>query len=62
MGAFNQWVKGTDLEPWRNRRVAVIAERLMHATAVMLSDRFAHFTAGASPWIDDAELTASQPV
>lgn len=36
MGAFNQWVKGTDLEPWRSRHVDVIAERLMTATAELL--------------------------
>ena len=40
MGAFNRWVRGTDLEPWRNRHVAVIAERLMHATAELLQARF----------------------
>jgi trans-AT polyketide synthase/acyltransferase/oxidoreductase domain-containing protein len=39
MGAFNEWVRGTDLEPWRARRVDVIAERLMTATAALLGRR-----------------------
>src|SRR5258708_37425000 len=29
LGAFNQWVKGTDLENWRNRHVDDIGRRLM---------------------------------
>ncbi len=40
LGAFNRWVKGTELEDWRNRHVDVIAERLMQATAVLLGNRF----------------------
>ncbi|HEY0833827.1 MAG TPA: PfaD family polyunsaturated fatty acid/polyketide biosynthesis protein [Azospirillum sp.] len=40
MGAFNQWVKGTDLEDWRNRRVAEIAHRLLDGTAALLNRRF----------------------
>lgn len=36
MGSFNQWVKGTELEAWRNRRVADIGERLMCAAAALL--------------------------
>jgi trans-AT polyketide synthase, acyltransferase and oxidoreductase domains len=39
MGAFNQWVKGTELEAWRNRRVADIGARLMEATASFLQQR-----------------------
>jgi trans-AT polyketide synthase, acyltransferase and oxidoreductase domains len=39
MGAFNQWVKGTDLEDWRNRHVEVIADRLMRASADLLNHR-----------------------
>ena len=41
MGAFNRWVAGTDLADWRRRDVAVIAERLMVATAHLLANRFA---------------------
>lgn len=33
LGAFNAWVKGTELEPWRNRRVADIGCRLMEGAA-----------------------------
>jgi trans-AT polyketide synthase/acyltransferase/oxidoreductase domain-containing protein len=39
MGAFNDWVRGTELELWRNRHVAEIAERLMYAAAELLNDR-----------------------
>ena len=40
MGAFNQWVKGTGLEDWRNRHVDEIGVRLMRAAAQFLDDRF----------------------
>jgi len=40
MGAFNQWVKGTSLENWRNRHVDDIAEKLMQDTAELLNQRF----------------------
>lgn len=33
MGAFNQWVKGTEIESWRQRHVSNIAERIMQGTA-----------------------------
>jgi len=39
LGAFNRWVKGTDLEPWRNRHVDAIAETLMQETARILDSR-----------------------
>ncbi len=39
LGAFNQWVKGTQLESWKNRYVGVIAEKMMSATAELLSAR-----------------------
>ena len=39
LGAFNQWVKGTDLESWKNRHVDEIAEKLMKETAELLGDR-----------------------
>ena len=41
LGAFNQWVKGTELEDWRNRRVDDMAERLMEGAAELLNKRFA---------------------
>lgn len=34
MGAFNQWVKGTRYEDWKNRHVHEIAELLMHEACV----------------------------
>jgi trans-AT polyketide synthase/acyltransferase/oxidoreductase domain-containing protein len=39
LGAFNQWVKGTPLESWRNRNVADLAERIMTGAASVLSRR-----------------------
>lgn len=39
LGAFNQWVKGTELENWRSRHVDEIAEKLMEETAVLLNER-----------------------
>lgn len=44
MGAFNQWVKGTPLEPWRARHVDGLADRLMTATATLLTERFVALT------------------
>lgn len=41
MGAFNEWARGTDIEDWRNRRVADITERLMTGTAQLLNRRYA---------------------
>jgi trans-AT polyketide synthase/acyltransferase/oxidoreductase domain-containing protein len=49
LGAFNQWVKDTDLEAWQNRDVDVIAERLMQATAETLNRRLAQMTASVIP-------------
>ena len=43
MGAFNQWVKGTPLENWRNRHVDDIALKLMDATAELLIERYNSF-------------------
>ncbi len=39
LGAFNQWVKGSELESWRKRHVAQIAEKLMQETAELLDRR-----------------------
>jgi len=44
MGAFNQWVKGTDLQSWRNRRVADIGSRIMMGAASLLNERFKSMT------------------
>jgi len=37
MGAFNQWVKGSPLENWRNRHVDEIAQKLMKEAAGLLN-------------------------
>jgi len=39
MGAFNQWVKGSGIEDWRNRHVDQIAEQLMRETAGLMNAR-----------------------
>ncbi len=44
LGTFNQWVKGTELESWRVRKVAEIAESLMSAAALVVSDRVNYFS------------------
>ncbi|WP_431040580.1 enoyl-CoA hydratase/isomerase [Streptomyces sp. P1-3] len=49
MGAFNTWVKGTDLEPWRSRRVDVIAERLLRETAALLGQRIGTYSEPVTP-------------
>lgn len=43
LGAFNAWVQGTRLSDWRERHVDEIAERIMTATAELLSQRFEAF-------------------
>jgi PfaD family protein len=35
MGAFNEWVKGSFLESWEERRVAVVARNIMYGAAVL---------------------------
>lgn len=39
LGAFNQWVKGSELQSWRHRHVDQIAEKLMKATAELLDGK-----------------------
>lgn len=39
MGAFNQWVKGSALENWKNRHADEIANKLMQGTAELLNQR-----------------------
>ncbi|UCH94703.1 MAG: ACP S-malonyltransferase [Candidatus Aminicenantes bacterium] len=43
LGAFNQWVKGTPLEDWRNRHVDEMGKKMMQETAELLNQRFQHF-------------------
>lgn len=40
LGAFNQWVKGTEMESWRNRHVDEIAFSMLDATAELLNQRY----------------------
>ncbi|MCB2360138.1 ACP S-malonyltransferase [Clostridium estertheticum] len=40
LGAFNQWVKGTELEDWRNRHVEDIGKRIIEGAAELLNTRF----------------------
>lgn len=47
LGAFNQWVHGSHMEDWRNRHVADIGERLMRATAELLTRRMAALSSPA---------------
>lgn len=39
LGAFNQWVKGTPLENWKNRHVDEIALKIMQDAAKLLTER-----------------------
>ncbi len=39
LGAFNQWVKGTELEDWRQRHVDKMGIKLMTETAALLNQR-----------------------
>jgi len=39
MAAFNEWVKGSFLEPPENRRVATVALNILHGAAVLLRAR-----------------------
>ncbi|HVI45321.1 MAG TPA: ACP S-malonyltransferase [Chitinophaga sp.] len=38
LGAFNQWVKGTELENWRNRHADKIGIKMMREAAELLKD------------------------
>ncbi len=40
LGAFNEWVAGSELADWRNRHVNVVGEKLIHATANQLNTAF----------------------
>ena len=44
LGAFNQWVKGTPLEDWRNRHVDEIAIKMMKETADLINNRYKSWT------------------
>ncbi|MBL4889010.1 MAG: 2-nitropropane dioxygenase, partial [Candidatus Lindowbacteria bacterium] len=36
MGSFNEWVKGSFLESWENRKVAAVAKNILTGTAITL--------------------------
>lgn len=42
-GSFNQWVKGTELESWKNRHVDQMAEKLMQGAAEIFEQRLSRF-------------------
>jgi trans-AT polyketide synthase, acyltransferase and oxidoreductase domains len=46
MGAFNQWVRGTPHEDWRNRHVDEIATMLMQGSAAIFEQRLNQFIPG----------------
>jgi trans-AT polyketide synthase/acyltransferase/oxidoreductase domain-containing protein len=48
MGAFNQWVKGTDLRSWKNRHAADIGNRIMTGTAELLTERLSSLSVDRS--------------
>jgi trans-AT polyketide synthase, acyltransferase and oxidoreductase domains len=43
LGAFNQWVQGTELESWRHRHVDVIADRIMEGAAAVMNSQLSKF-------------------
>lgn len=45
MGAFNDWVKGTELEPWKKRHVDEIGKKLMESSATILQQRISRLFA-----------------
>ncbi|MDT3250405.1 PfaD family polyunsaturated fatty acid/polyketide biosynthesis protein [Serratia sp. root2] len=49
LGAFNQWVKGSAYEDWRNRHVDEIGEILMQEAASMLSAKISLLKSDVSP-------------
>jgi PfaD family protein len=42
MAAFNDWVRGSFLEPTENRRVAIVAKNILYGAAVLTRARFAN--------------------
>jgi trans-AT polyketide synthase/acyltransferase/oxidoreductase domain-containing protein len=53
LGAFNQWVKGTRLEDWRNRHVDEIAVKLLKETAELLNQRYSALLKAGGPRQDN---------
>lgn len=57
LGAFNQWVKGTPLENWRNRHVDTMALALLASTAELVTQAL-HRYSGAMPAAAQPDLEA----
>jgi hypothetical protein len=36
MGAFNEWVRDSALDPWENRRVVTVAHNMLYGAAVII--------------------------
>lgn len=49
LGAFNQWMKGTELESWRHRHVDTIADKLMEGAAEVLDRQLHRFASAEEP-------------
>jgi trans-AT polyketide synthase, acyltransferase and oxidoreductase domains len=62
MGAFNQWVKGTDLQSWRNRHVADIGQRIMRSTAQLLTRHFVAMLSESREEISTGSVQAARTV
>jgi len=60
LGSFNQWVKGTDLEPWSKRHVDRIAIKIMDATAEHLTRSFARFLDGRGSHGERVDLMSEE--
>jgi trans-AT polyketide synthase/acyltransferase/oxidoreductase domain-containing protein len=59
MGAFNRWVKGTDLADWRARHVDVIAERLMAGAATVLAGALLNTEQRETPALPSVSATGN---
>lgn len=45
LGALNQWLKGTELEDWRNRHVDQLGRKIMDEAATLLNNRLGRLAA-----------------
>lgn len=43
LGAFNRWVKDTEMASWQNRHVTDVSETMMKATALFMSEKLIEF-------------------
>ncbi len=60
MGAFNDWVKGTRLESWRERHVDEIGELLMEGAARYLNARVAELHGSAGDGDLNSDMISAQ--